>query len=216
MSINKYIENSANKSGALLSEAKNRGQQYIEQSIRDCLEHLSPQVNNAINGIEFTKTDDMKKRDIQGKVANNVIYVSDNQSDPQDVLEDIYHELGHVVSGVHEYDIYQDNKLEHEFMSKRKRVANELKHSIAPDSVEIELMKQNPNYVREVDTFLYREIGYDQLRNYTDGIFLSPYAVTSLREYWADGFEDYFKKKDASKIERLCPVLYNKLLEVTQ
>ena len=50
----------------------------------------------------------------------------------------------------------------------------------------------NPNYVLEFDEFLYKTVGYDLLRDLTVELFVSPYAATSLREYFANGFEHYF------------------------
>jgi Mlc titration factor MtfA (ptsG expression regulator) len=47
----------------------------------------------------------------------------------------------------------------------------------------------------------------------TAGLFPSPYAATSLREYFAIGFEHYYLK-DRKVLKRDCPVLYNKLAEL--
>jgi hypothetical protein len=45
------------------------------------------------------------------------------------------------------------------------------------------------------------------------GIFPSPYAITSVREYWAKGFEEFYmgNKRD---IEDLTPVLFSKLMQI--
>jgi len=45
------------------------------------------------------------------------------------------------------------------------------------------------------------------------GIFSSPYAITSLREYWAKGFEEYYLgvQQDLKKIS---PVLFSKLMQI--
>jgi Mlc titration factor MtfA (ptsG expression regulator) len=45
------------------------------------------------------------------------------------------------------------------------------------------------------------------------GLFPSPYAATSLREYFAIGFE-YYYLKDRSQLKKECPFLYNKLAEI--
>ena len=40
------------------------------------------------------------------------------------------------------------------------------------------------------------------------GLFISPYAATSLREYFATGFEAYYMgKKD--QLDKISPVLYD-------
>ena len=54
---------------------------------------------------------------------------------------------------------------------------------------------------QEMDDFLYKEIGYDNLNYLINGLFLNPYAVTSIREYFASGLEKYFL--DGTKREQL-------------
>jgi len=41
-------------------------------------------------------------------------------------------------------------------------------------------------------------------------LFYSPYAITSLREYWANGFENYLLG-DKQMLRDLSPILYNKI-----
>ena len=65
-------------------------------------------------------------------------------------------------------------------------------------------------YVDELDNFLYDQIGYDKIIPLTVGLFTSPYSVTSLREYFANGFEEYLSgEKDYLK--EISPSLYNKI-----
>ena len=42
------------------------------------------------------------------------------------------------------------------------------------------------------------------------GLFSTPYAVTSLREYFATGFEEFYIG-DRNYIKKISPNLYNKL-----
>jgi len=42
------------------------------------------------------------------------------------------------------------------------------------------------------------------------GIFIRPYAATSLREYFAVGFETYYLKNSA-EIRDISPVLFNNI-----
>ena len=50
----------------------------------------------------------------------------------------------------------------------------------------------NVEYDEEFDMFLYEDIGYDKLATLMQGLFINPYAATSLREYFATGFTDFF------------------------
>ena len=61
------------------------------------------------------------------------------------------------------------------------------------------------------DHFLYKEVGYPLLSSLTAGLFMSPYAATSLREYFANGFEWFFLKDQQTYLKQISPVLYNKL-----
>ena len=53
----------------------------------------------------------------------------------------------------------------------------------------------NPEYNKELDHYFSDVIGYPKMTSYAQGIFYSP-TVTSLREYFANGFEAYFFHKD--------------------
>ena len=66
-----------------------------------------------------------------------------------------------------------------------------------------------------MDDFLYKELGYDKLNYLINGIFLNPYAVTSIREYFASGLEKYLL--DNTKREQLrnfSPELTKKIEEL--
>ena len=71
----------------------------------------------------------------------------------------------------------------------------------------------SPEYNESFDNHLYKELGYDYLRNISPGLFYSPYAITSLKEYWANGFENYLLG-DKQKLKDLSPILYNKIEKV--
>ena len=68
----------------------------------------------------------------------------------------------------------------------------------------------DPSYSEKVDDFLYKDVGYQALWQMVPGIFPSPYAATSLREYFARGFEEYFMG-DPQALKDICPVLYSKM-----
>ena len=48
------------------------------------------------------------------------------------------------------------------------------------------------------------------MRNISAELFYSPYAITSLREYWANGFENYLLG-DKYALKDLSPILYKKI-----
>ena len=66
------------------------------------------------------------------------------------------------------------------------------------------------NYSKEFDMFLYQEVGYELMTTLTMGLFVSPYSVTSLREYFATGFEKYYLK-DRRYLKNISPILFEKI-----
>ena len=71
----------------------------------------------------------------------------------------------------------------------------------------------DPEYNEEFDMFLYKKVGYDKLEIILSGIFISPYAATSLREYFATGFAEFFTNPDLNSfLQKVSPELYKKLI----
>ena len=63
-----------------------------------------------------------------------------------------------------------------------------------------------------MDNYLYEEVGYERLNFIVTsyGIFTSAYPATSLREYYASGFE-YFFLEDRKYLKEISPTLYQKI-----
>ena len=150
---------------------------------------------------------EMKERDINAFYENDAIYITNEQDDEMDMIEDIVHEVSHAVEHYNREVIYGDGKLQREFIAKRKRLSALLSQKYdVPSDFNI-----NFEYDRAIDDFLYRVVGYDVLNQVCVGIFPSAYAATSLSEYWAKGFEELFIGEKSS-LKNMCPVLYKKLL----
>ena len=149
---------------------------------------------------------EMKERDINAYYENDAIYITNEQDDEMDVIDDIIHEVSHAVEHYNREFIYGDGALQREFIAKRKRLSSLLKQKFdVPSDFNI-----NFEYDRAIDDFLYRDVGYDILNQITVNIFPSGYAATSINEYWAKGFEEFFLG-DPSKLQTMCPVLSNRL-----
>ena len=54
------------------------------------------------------------------------------------------------------------------------------------------IVLEQRKYDEEFDRFLHEEVGYEKLSILTNDIFINPYAITSLREYFAMAFERGF------------------------
>ena len=148
----------------------------------------------------------MKERDINAFFENDAIFVTNDQEDEMDIIDDLVHEISHAVEQKVGDIIYGDGLFQKEFIAKRRRLSALLSQKYdVPSDFNI-----NFEYDKDIDSFLFKVVGYDILNQVSTNIFLSGYAATSLSEYWAMGFEEMFLG-DPQKIKEMCPVLYNRL-----
>ena len=158
---------------------------------------------------QFSILDD---REVNALYADGAIYVTNDQVDIADMLDDIIHEVAHSLEEEFSMDIYGDSEVQDEFIGKRVR----LKNIIANQGFDIDLERYdflNPEYSPELDEFFYKEIGYPLLTSMTRGLFNSAYACTSLREYFANGFEAFYLG-DRSYLNTISPKLYKKIVNL--
>ena len=175
----------------------------VESSIP---EHLLSEVEMIIIGW----FDEFEERSLNAFYDSGTLYVSNIQSDEEDMVDDIIHEISHSLEEPHGYFLYGDKKIEDEFLRKRKYL-----HDIVwkmgfktPLAVFMD-----PEYNEEFDMFLYEKIGYDKLSTAVAGVFVSPYAATSLREYFATGFTEFYLHPDEHGfLQKVSPELYKKLV----
>ena len=147
------------------------------------------------------------ERDVNAMYKHGALYITNAQDDEADMIDDIVHEIAHSVEEFAGQDIYGDKKVENEFIGKREK----LFYILREEGFDVNLQNfLNSSYDKDFDKFLYDKIGYPLLISLTMGLFISPYAVTSLREYFASGFERYFLG-DRRYLNNISPLLYNRL-----
>ena len=132
------------------------------------------------------------------------------QKSENDIFDDLLHEIAHAIETLRKEQIYGDGVVEKEFLQKREQMIDIL--DIAGYNVSVRKML-NIKYDLELDSFFFNEVGYDKLAQLIGGIFVSPYSITSLREYWAKGLEKYLIG-DRADLKEVSPVLHNRLEEV--
>ena len=152
------------------------------------------------------KFPEMEEREINAFFENDAIYVTNDQEEEMDMIEDIIHEISHAVEQYNQEFIYGSGKLQREFIAKRSRLSDLLsqKYNVPPH------FDINFEYDRAIDDFLFRDVGYDVLNQICVGIFPTAYAATSVSEYWAKGFEELFIG-DRDTLKKVCPILFNTL-----
>lgn len=184
----------------------------IQSAIYQIYSLLPAHMFSEIDTIYVGMFDEFKEMETNAAYKNGAIYVSNIQDDKQDFVDDIIHEIAHSLEEPYGYEIYGDKELEREFLEKRTRLYNILKsEGLSPDR---ELF-MNPSYTIELDSYLYEDVGYDRLNFIVAsyGLFSSAYSATSLREYFANGFEYYFLD-DRPYLKEICPILYEKIEEI--
>jgi hypothetical protein len=140
------------------------------------------------------------------------LYVTNDPPSPDAMLKAIVHEFAHAVEEAWGLDIYGDGQLESEFTKKRIGLRNKFKdYNVDAPSLKTFM---NVEYSQEFDDYLY-DLGYEKINNLMTGMFLNPYSVTSLREYFATGFEE-FMLGDKKHLIQVCPVLYDKILSIVR
>jgi len=161
--------------------------------------HLARNVDIIYVG-QFPK---MKEREINAYYEDGAIYVTNNQEEDLDMIDDIVHELAHAVERNNEHLVYGSGAIQAEFKAKRRNLTTRLKQitDVPKDFLS------NIEYSKEIDNYLYKSVGYDVLNQLVSNIFISSYAVTSVNEYFARGFEEYFIG-NKGLLKDLSPVLY--------
>ena len=138
-------------------------------------------------------------------LRDNIYVDSEKVSSEKDLLDDLLHEFAHRFEENNSEKIYEDGSIANEFLGKRKRLFYML-----DEPMDMMLDYINPEYDKKFDNYLYKNVGYDKLRSMTHSLFFSPYAITALKEYWANGFENYLLGS-RGKLKEISPALYEKI-----
>jgi len=187
-----------------------------EVDVRNVMEKISsvipPHLVSEIDSIFVGIFEEFEEMETNAMFKDGAIYVTNDQDNEEDMVDDIIHEIAHSLESPHGYLIYGDGKVQKEFMAKRMKMYEILKaEGLKPNLKRfIDL-----DYSKELDMYLYEDVGYDRLNFICSsyGIFTSAYCATSLREYFANGFEYYFLD-DRAYLAKICPQLYKKIEEL--
>ncbi len=182
----------------------------IERVVSTVPHHLLKEIDSIFVGM----FDEFDIRDTNAMYKDGAIYLSSDQEDEADVVDDIIHEIAHSLEVPYGGIIYGDGDLEKEFLAKRARLYDILdKEGLEPSAQ----LFQDPSYSIQMDDYLYKTVGYDRLNfiaaSYS--LFTSAYSATALREYFSNGFE-YYYLDNPSYLKEICPVLHKKIKEISE
>jgi hypothetical protein len=171
-----------------------------------------------LEGIYVGEFPELKDRDIQAMLKDGAIYLSSFKDLPsitnEIIVKDIVHELAHLLEDRDYYEIYGDGTVEAEYVGKKKKLVDILRANGISFNGMGALFFSDEN-VDELDDFLYKQLGYESLSSITPGLFLNPYAVTSIREYFASGFEEYILG-DVYYLKEISPQLYQTIDKIME
>ena len=157
-----------------------------------------------IEGIYIGQFPELNKRNLNALYQDNAIYITNLLIDTEDLVKNVVHEVAHAIKEQFS-EFFEDNiDLEREFLMKRnqlKKILNLNKYVVAEQDFD------NLEYDPRFDNFLYQEVGYPALHTLTANLFVSPYAATSYKEYFANGFENYYLN-DFMSVKTICPKLF--------
>lgn len=148
-----------------------------------------------------------KEKNLNAMFVDGALYITNQQDNNSDMLDDVIHEISHAVEKKYSQEIYEDQKIKNEYFNKLKKLKNYLSFE-GYDIRGIDFF--NEEYSKDFDDLLFRTIGYEKLAGYIKNLFLSPYSVTSLREYFARGFEEYYIGNRLD-LKDISPYVYSKI-----
>jgi hypothetical protein len=187
-----------------------------ELDVQYCLDKIQRTIPRSLvyglDSIIIGDFSEFKEQQINAFYRDGAIYVSNVQDDDEDFIDDIVHEIAHLAEKTYGSLIYEDQKITREFLGKRQRLFYILKAE-GFDVVPKDFMETE--YSKEFDMYLFHDIGYPLLTQFTMGLFLTPYGVTSLPEYFAEAFEYYFLK-DREYVKKISPACYRKIEELKE
>ena len=181
----------------------------VESSIAKFESMIPKHLLSCVEMVVFGDFEEFHERSINAFYDSGTVYISNLQDDQNDIIDDLIHELSHGIEEQYGYHIYSDKKIYNEFFNKRMHLYKILWNMgfKAPKA-----FFQNTEYDQEFDEFLHQKVGYENLNNALTGLFINPYAATSLREYFATGFTDFYIEPNHKFLKTVSPTLYEKII----
>jgi len=181
----------------------------VSNVVKSVTQKIPSHLLRNVKQIHIGQFDFLKSRDYEASYQKSKIFVTNEQESEEDMLDDLIHEVAHSVEELYSEFLYSDKIMEREFLAKRKNLWNVLRSKDVLLPLE-DFLKTS--YDRALDMVLYRDIGYPTLSVITASIFHSPYAATSLSEYFADGFEAFYVREELDRLKDISPGLYKKIV----
>lgn len=222
--MEKHIQRSAKKAQAQKKEYSLFNRIFVflkdplpeDVNLTEVLAEIEKKVPEAflygIDEILIGQFKELVQRNVEALFADGAIYVTNEQDNEEDMIDDLVHEIGHALEASKGLEIYGNSLLEREYLGKKKALLDMLQHEGIDIKQEWYTLVE---YEEGFDLFLYETMGYPMLTSLTMGLFISPYGITSLREYFANAFEEYFSR-DKESVKQVSPQVYKKIIELLE
>jgi len=184
----------------------------LDSVIANLESKLPDHIRDGVEMIIIGHFEEFDERGINAFYKDGALYVSNIQDDNEDLLDDLIHETAHSVEEQYGMEIYADQKIKDEFLRKRIHLYNIIQNMGFEASRKMFL---DVEYDQDFDEYLLQDIGYDKLSEILKGVMINPYAATSLREYFATGFTEFYLYPDShGYLQKISPELYKKLVQL--
>tara|TARA_Y100000310_G_scaffold74871_1_gene71107 strand:- start:915 stop:1583 length:669 start_codon:yes stop_codon:yes gene_type:complete len=178
-----------------------------EKVVKSIARKLPEHILELVDILYIGQFDFLEEKQVNAVYMDGAIYTTNDQADNIDMLDDVFHEYAHAIEKNYNVQIYSDNTIESEFMSKRSKLEALLDY----EGYDVEQYNfSNPEYDINFDIFLHNEVGYEKIRNLDQGMFLNSYSITSLSEYFATSFEEYYLR-DRRIVKKITPAVFLKI-----
>ena len=180
--------------------------------VLETIEEIIPlEMRHGVESIMIGDFEEFQERNINAFFIDGAVYVTNSQTDNSDMIDDIVHEIAHSVENVYGYEIYAvEPNITQEFRNKRLQLEKLLlQQGVGTQGFDFSDVEYSP----EFDDYLYKTVGYPLLQTLSLGRFPDAYGVTSIREYFASGFEAYFLG-NREYLKKVSPILYRKIKEL--
>lgn len=188
-------------------------QVHLKNVLKRIEQNIPKKLFTDLDIIYIGKFKELAARQVASVYMDGAIYLSNEIVDEEEVYNSIVHELAHNIEKVFQEEVYGDSKILEEFLNKRKQLKSILESN---KLYCFENLYLNPDFTRDFDDFLFKKVGYDRLALLSSNLFISPYSATSLREYFAAGFEHCFCSENPDFLKKISPKLYNKINRLTK
>ena len=183
---------------------------FVLETIEDI---IPPEMRAGVESIMVGDFEEFRERNINALFKDGAVYVTNAQTNNDDMIDDIVHEIAHSVEEQYGYEIYAlEPDITKEFRQKRLK----LKQLLKQQKIETQGFDfGDVEYNLEFDDYLYSTVGYPMLQSLSVGLFPDAYGITSIREYFASGFEMFFLG-DRQYLKTMSPLLFKKIKEILE